>query len=40
MNDIQAFLTAEKFEELKKELDHLKTVVNRLITGSSLNAPK
>lgn len=26
MNDTQAFLTAEKFAELKKELEHLKTV--------------
>ena len=26
MNEVQAFLTAEKFEELKKELEHLKTV--------------
>lgn len=26
MNDVQEFLTAEKFDELKKELEHLKTV--------------
>lgn len=26
MDDTQAYLTKEKFEELKKELDHLKTV--------------
>ncbi len=26
MNDTQSFLTKEKFEELKKELEHLKTV--------------
>lgn len=29
MNDTQAYLTAEKFEELKKELEHLKTVRRR-----------
>ncbi len=34
MNDIQAFLTAEKFEELKKELDHLKTVRRKEIAES------
>ncbi|MEM9336927.1 MAG: transcription elongation factor GreA [Patescibacteria group bacterium] len=26
MSDVQEFLTAEKFEELKEELEHLKTV--------------
>ena len=26
MTDVQSFLTPEKFEELKKELEHLKTV--------------
>lgn len=26
MNDVQEFLTPEKFDELKKELEHLKTV--------------
>lgn len=34
MNDIQAFLTAEKFEELKKELDHLKTVRRKEVAES------
>lgn len=29
MNDSQAYLTPEKFEELKKELEHLKTVRRR-----------
>lgn len=29
MNDTQAYLTPEKFEELKKELDQLKTVRRR-----------
>ena len=29
MNDTQAYLTPEKFEELKKELEHLKTVRRR-----------
>ncbi len=34
MNDTQAFLTAEKFEELKKELEHLKTVRRKEIAES------
>jgi len=34
MNETQAFLTAEKFEELKKELDHLKTVRRKEIAES------
>jgi transcription elongation factor GreA len=34
MNNIQAFLTAEKFEELKKELDHLKTVRRKEVAES------
>ncbi len=34
MNDIQAFLTAEKFDELKKELDHLKTVRRKEVAES------
>lgn len=34
MNDTQAFLTAEKFEELKKELDHLKTVRRKEVAES------
>lgn len=29
MNDTRAYLTSEKFEELKKELEHLKTVRRR-----------
>jgi len=29
MNDTQAYLTPQKFEELKKELEHLKTVRRR-----------
>jgi transcription elongation factor GreA len=34
MNDIHAFLTAEKFDELKKELDHLKTVRRKEVAES------
>jgi transcription elongation factor GreA len=34
MNETQAFLTAEKFEELKKELEHLKTVRRKEIAES------
>ncbi len=34
MNDIYAFLTQEKFDELKKELDHLKTVRRKEIAES------
>lgn len=34
MNDVQEFLTAEKFEELKKELEHLKTVRRKEVAES------
>lgn len=34
MNETQAFLTAEKFEELKKELEHLKTVRRKEVAES------
>ncbi len=34
MNDTQAFLTKEKFEELKKELEHLKTVRRKEVAES------
>ena len=34
MNETQAFLTAEKFEELKKELNHLKTVRRKEVAES------
>jgi transcription elongation factor GreA len=34
MTDTQAFLTSEKFEELKKELDHLKTVRRKEVAES------
>ena len=34
MNDTQAFLTSEKFDELKKELDQLKTVRRKEIAES------
>ncbi len=34
MNDTTAFLTPEKFEELKKELEHLKTVRRKEIAES------
>jgi transcription elongation factor GreA len=34
MNDTQAYLTSEKFEELKKELDHLKTVRRKEVAES------
>lgn len=34
MNDTQTFLTAEKFDELKKELDHLKTVRRKEVAES------
>ena len=34
MNDTQAFLTPEKFDELKKELEHLKTVRRKEIAES------
>lgn len=34
MNDTQAFLTPEKFDELKKELEHLKTVRRKEVAES------
>jgi transcription elongation factor GreA len=34
MNDTHAFLTPEKFNELKKELDHLKTVRRKEVAES------
>lgn len=34
MNEPQAFLTPEKFEELKQELDHLKTVRRKEVAES------
>ncbi len=34
MNDSQAYLTPEKFEELKKELEHLKTVRRKEVAES------
>lgn len=34
MNDTQAFLTSEKFDELKKELDQLKTVRRKEVAES------
>lgn len=34
MNDTQAYLTAQKFDELKKELDHLKTVRRKEVAES------
>lgn len=34
MNDTHAYLTAEKFEELKKELEHLKTVRRKEVAES------
>lgn len=34
MNDTQAYLTSEKFEELKKELEHLKTVRRKEVAES------
>lgn len=34
MNDLQEFLTPEKFEELKKELEHLKTVRRKEVAES------
>ena len=34
MNDVQEFLTPEKFEELKKELEHLKTVRRKEVAES------
>ncbi|MCA9366018.1 transcription elongation factor GreA [Candidatus Kaiserbacteria bacterium] len=34
MTDTQAYLTPEKFEELKKELDHLKTVRRKEVAES------
>ena len=34
MNDTQSYLTSEKFEELKKELDHLKTVRRKEVAES------
>jgi len=34
MNDTQSYLTAEKFEELKKELEHLKTVRRKEVAES------
>ncbi len=34
MTDQQSYLTAEKFDELKKELDHLKTVRRKEVAES------
>lgn len=34
MNDVQSYLTAEKFNELKAELDHLKTVRRKEVAES------
>lgn len=34
MNDIQAYLTPEKFDELKKELEHLKTIRRKEVAES------
>jgi len=34
MNDTQAYLTSEKFEELKTELEHLKTVRRKEVAES------
>lgn len=34
MNETQSYLTAEKFDELKKELEHLKTVRRKEIAES------
>jgi len=34
MTDTQAYLTPEKFEELKKELDHLKTIRRKEVAES------
>ena len=34
MNDTQTYLTPEKFEELKKELEHLKTVRRKEVAES------
>lgn len=34
MNDVQEFLTPEKFEELKKELEHLKTTRRKEVAES------
>lgn len=34
MNDTQSYLTKEKFEELKKELEHLKTVRRKEVAES------
>jgi len=34
MNDTQTYLTKEKFEELKKELEHLKTVRRKEVAES------
>ncbi len=34
MNDTQAYLTKEKFDELKKELEHLKTVRRKEVAES------
>lgn len=34
MNDTQAYLTQEKFDELKKELEHLKTVRRKEVAES------
>lgn len=34
MNDTRAYLTPEKFEELKKELEHLKTVRRKEVAES------
>lgn len=34
MNDTQAYLTSEKFDELKKELEHLKTVRRKEVAES------
>ena len=34
MNDLQSYLTAEKFNELKQELDHLKTIRRKEVAES------
>jgi len=39
MNDTHAFLTPEKFSELKKELEHLKTVRRKEVAESLEYAP-
>ena len=37
MNDQQSYLTAEKFDELKKELDHLKNHLIALNNSQGMN---